>query len=417
MPEVSPAIVARIVRELTESGGTRSAADLARRHLGLGLLDESTAEKLLEPVLSEDSRLLRTPAGWRASRRPQAEAAGCPRLDEPHLVVAAPASAGGACSEILSGIGEPRYAVALGGHDELAAYRRARDPDLALPAVPLAQVARRLGGYRGGADPVRIAEILGAPHVEAEGLDGWTATVAACWEHLRTGLAAEGLTDLDDLARLLADKAERADFAGKNLSAQQIRELPERPGVYVFRDEAGKALYVGQSGNLRARVSSYFVGPPRDDKDRILRREAHGLTVHPTDTGLDAWILELRTIRRLRPRMNSRRQVSEGSVEDGWLLVPDPARHGRAVLFTLWQGRLAGRRVIPSSAGRRARALAAALAPDAGAAPRADATAAGRLALTWHRLHPAHPLLRLGIDGSREHIARALTAYLAEARR
>jgi hypothetical protein len=415
MREVSPAIVDRIVRDLSNSGATRSSADLAREHLGLGLIDEGIAERLLGPVLSADPRVRRAAAGWSAagSGAGPADSGGIP-LDAPHLVVAAPRAAEGDCAEVRVGSGEPRYAVVLGGAEELAAYRQGRGVPAELQAVPLARVARRLRGYCGPADPVRIAEVLGAPHLEAEGLGGWTAAVADVWEHLRADLGAEGVEDLDGLDRLLAESAEPPDFAGKRLSAEQIRELPERPGVYVFRNASGRPLYVGQSGNLRARVWSYFVGPPRDDKDRFLRLEAHALTVRPADTGLDAWIDELQTIRRLRPRLNTRRRVGEEAPEDGWLLVPDPARPGRAVMFSLWEGRLSDRRVIPATRGRRPAAVADALAGRGRLADRPVAAAAGRLARTWHRMHPTHPLLRLGIDGSRAQIAATVLAHLDE---
>ena len=40
---------------------------------------------------------------------------------------------------------------------------------------------------------------------------------------------------------------------------QRLREAPAGPGVYLFRDGAGRLLYVGKSVNLRARLRSYFI--------------------------------------------------------------------------------------------------------------------------------------------------------------
>ena len=34
--------------------------------------------------------------------------------------------------------------------------------------------------------------------------------------------------------------------------------LPEQPGVYLMKDEAGSIIYIGKAGSLRKRVSSYF---------------------------------------------------------------------------------------------------------------------------------------------------------------
>ena len=35
-------------------------------------------------------------------------------------------------------------------------------------------------------------------------------------------------------------------------------EIPTDPGVYRFRDDTGRVLYVGKAKNLRARLSNYF---------------------------------------------------------------------------------------------------------------------------------------------------------------
>ena len=40
--------------------------------------------------------------------------------------------------------------------------------------------------------------------------------------------------------------------------AEQLRALPDRPGVYLFKDGRGRLLYVGKAESLRDRVRSYF---------------------------------------------------------------------------------------------------------------------------------------------------------------
>ena len=39
---------------------------------------------------------------------------------------------------------------------------------------------------------------------------------------------------------------------------QQLKRLPTKPGVYLFRDAGGRVLYIGKAKSLRSRVRSYF---------------------------------------------------------------------------------------------------------------------------------------------------------------
>jgi Nuclease subunit of the excinuclease complex len=39
-----------------------------------------------------------------------------------------------------------------------------------------------------------------------------------------------------------------------------LKNLPDNPGIYQFKDSSGKVLYVGKAKNLKNRVRSYFSG-------------------------------------------------------------------------------------------------------------------------------------------------------------
>src|SRR6195256_6851039 len=41
---------------------------------------------------------------------------------------------------------------------------------------------------------------------------------------------------------------------------EQRRNLPDQPGVYIFRDAKGRVLYVGKAKSIRKRVASHFSG-------------------------------------------------------------------------------------------------------------------------------------------------------------
>ena len=85
-----------------------------------------------------------------------------------------------------------------------------------------------------------------------------------------------------------------------------LRELPETPGVYLFKDEAGAVLYAGKARNLRRRLAGYRNASRRKAhrKMRTLVREAHSLEVRLQQSEADALLLENELIRTLRPPYN-----------------------------------------------------------------------------------------------------------------
>ncbi len=85
----------------------------------------------------------------------------------------------------------------------------------------------------------------------------------------------------------------------------KLDSLPDRPGVYLYRDRDGQVIYVGKSVHLRQRVRSYFTSP-RDRKTRELVAHLHDLDFIVTDTEIEALILECELIKKHRPRYNVR---------------------------------------------------------------------------------------------------------------
>jgi excinuclease ABC subunit C len=81
------------------------------------------------------------------------------------------------------------------------------------------------------------------------------------------------------------------------------KNLPDTPGVYLMRDRNGILLYVGKAGNLRRRVSSYFLRP--HDR-RIEQLVSHIATIdtESTDTAIEALIREAELIKEHEPPFN-----------------------------------------------------------------------------------------------------------------
>ncbi len=90
----------------------------------------------------------------------------------------------------------------------------------------------------------------------------------------------------------------------KNLAAK-LETLPARPGVYVFKDSAGRVIYVGKAKELSKRARSYFQkGASGDRKGEALREKIVDLEVNVCETEVDALILEATLIKRFKPRFN-----------------------------------------------------------------------------------------------------------------
>jgi excinuclease ABC subunit C len=86
---------------------------------------------------------------------------------------------------------------------------------------------------------------------------------------------------------------------------EKLATLPDRPGVYLYRDARGQVLYVGKAASLRSRVRSYFQeSRPRDPKTEALVRQIADLEYIVTDNELEALMLEANLVRRHRPRYN-----------------------------------------------------------------------------------------------------------------
>ncbi len=84
---------------------------------------------------------------------------------------------------------------------------------------------------------------------------------------------------------------------------EQVRLLPDASGVYLFRDAAGKVIYVGKAKSLRKRVASYFTGRT-EGKTRVLVSRIAALDHVLTDSEQDALLLENNLIKKYQPRYN-----------------------------------------------------------------------------------------------------------------
>jgi excinuclease ABC subunit C len=85
----------------------------------------------------------------------------------------------------------------------------------------------------------------------------------------------------------------------------RLKEIPERPGVYLHKNVEGEVIYVGKARNLRNRVTSYVVGRgARDTKTMTLIHEIDSIDFVTTNNELEAILLENNLIKAHQPRYN-----------------------------------------------------------------------------------------------------------------
>lgn len=85
---------------------------------------------------------------------------------------------------------------------------------------------------------------------------------------------------------------------------EKLKEIPRSAGVYLYKDSAGKTIYIGKAKNLRSRVRSYFQARPFDRKTDALLRQIADVEFIVTDNEVEALILEATLTKKHKPRYN-----------------------------------------------------------------------------------------------------------------
>ena len=85
---------------------------------------------------------------------------------------------------------------------------------------------------------------------------------------------------------------------------EKLKEVPELPGVYLFKDEKGKVLYVGKSKNLKERLSTHLNATDPSEKSYRIVKASADFDYFVVRNEREALALEAELIKRHLPPFN-----------------------------------------------------------------------------------------------------------------
>jgi DNA polymerase III subunit epsilon len=139
-----------------------------------------------------------------------------------------------------------------------------------------------------------------------------------------------GVQSLEELLALARESAPHRPPEGVRRKRTLADGVPSAPGVYLFRGPRDEVLYVGTSGDLRARVRTYFTAGERRRRVRdmvaLAERVDHVVCAH----ALEAAVRELRLIAAHRPRYNRRSR----NPHRAWWVAPTAEAFPRLSIVT-----------------------------------------------------------------------------------
>jgi len=91
---------------------------------------------------------------------------------------------------------------------------------------------------------------------------------------------------------------------GAALIKDEVKRLPDRPGVYRMMGEGGEVLYVGKARSLKKRVIQYAQGRFHTQRIAHMVDLTRAMEFVTTRTETDALLLEINLIKQLKPRFN-----------------------------------------------------------------------------------------------------------------
>lgn len=110
--------------------------------------------------------------------------------------------------------------------------------------------------------------------------------------------------DAEGIINQSLSKVSKEQALPPNLPKSEIEKLPLNPGVYYFKDQKGKVIYIGKAKSLKKRVCSHFTGNSTTKQRQDFLKDIYSVDFEICGTELMAFILEATEIKKLWPANN-----------------------------------------------------------------------------------------------------------------
>lgn len=121
-------------------------------------------------------------------------------------------------------------------------------------------------------------------------------------------------SEVDDVIQQLLKKPSLPP----GLSEDDVIDLPEGPGVYIFYDKHHIPIYIGKSINIHDRVLSHFSSDHRSSKEMSISQNIASIKCIETAGELGALLEESRLIKKLLPTYNRRLRRYDSLITIKW---------------------------------------------------------------------------------------------------
>ncbi len=162
-------------------------------------------------------------------------------------------------------------------------------------------------------------------------------TLQYVFEHVLNQARETGVGSAGELIEISNRVLPTVQFSKYRFNKGYLRDIPEKPGVYLFSNREGQIIYIGKTRNLKTRINNYFrYSGENEEKRELILQNLYDIQYRLLGSDLEALIEEFKLIDKYRPILNKQINIPERKVQmPNRILIFPSARVGFMKLYFL----------------------------------------------------------------------------------